>query len=176
HVIYPRKLLFMGYLIIQGEMDHQNSSFLYSPGKEGDIMLCLDENVIPGQPIPSMWIYCANLSGRAGAFPGIFAEILYSPSKIDELLQRAPHAIATKTIHYPPDGYVQIDEGEALYIEKLDGDSVFGRAIWLNALRLTLLLIDFGVVYAHEKATKSKKYLRAVKVNLKLQLYHAYAF
>ncbi|VUZ45824.1 unnamed protein product [Hymenolepis diminuta] len=77
--------------------------------KEGDIMLCLDENVIPGLPFPKRWIYCGNLSGRKGAFPGIFAKILCSSSEIDELLQRAPHAIATKTIRRNLDGYVEID-------------------------------------------------------------------
>lgn len=79
-------------------------------------MLCLDENVIPGEPIPDIWIYCTNLSGRTGAFPGIFAKILYSSSEIDELLQRAPHAIATKTIHHPLDGYVEIDVSSIIIV------------------------------------------------------------
>nr|CDS33372.1 expressed protein [Hymenolepis microstoma] len=95
--------------------------------KAGDIMLCLDRNVKFGKPVPCEWVYCMNLGGRAGVFPGNWLQILDSPSEIDELLQKAPHAIATTSICHPPDGYVQISLGEAFYIEKLVDDSVFGR-------------------------------------------------
>lgn len=93
----------------------------------GDIMLCLDSNVNFGEPIPSDWIYCMNLCGRQGVFPGNRLKILDSSLEIDDLLQKAPHAIATTSICHPADGYVQISLGEALYIEKQVGDSVFGR-------------------------------------------------
>ncbi|VDN98137.1 unnamed protein product [Rodentolepis nana] len=95
--------------------------------RAGDIMLCLDSKVNYGDPIPNKWIYCMNLSGRQGVFPGSGLEILDSRSKINDLLLKAPHAIAKTSISNPADGYVQISLGEALYIEKQVGDSVFGR-------------------------------------------------
>ncbi|KAM7539610.1 hypothetical protein Aperf_G00000033861 [Anoplocephala perfoliata] len=96
-------------------------------GTAGEIMLWIDDRAIPGRPIPEDWIYCMNLGGRRGTFPGNFAKALNSSLEIERLLQSAAHAIATKTIRRAAKGYVRIEEGEAMYIDRLEEQFIYGR-------------------------------------------------
>ncbi|KAM7540466.1 hypothetical protein Aperf_G00000033890 [Anoplocephala perfoliata] len=106
--------------------------------KAGEVMLWIDDEAHLGQPIPEAWISCMNLAGKSGTFPGNFARPLNNPSEIETLLQKAPHAIATKTNYYPTLGYVRIEEGEAMYIDRLEDEFIYGRTASGNIGKLSL--------------------------------------
>ncbi|KAM7540715.1 hypothetical protein Aperf_G00000033875 [Anoplocephala perfoliata] len=111
----------------------------------GEVMLWIDDEALLGQPMPEAWIYCMNLVGRTGTFPGNFAQALDSSSKIESLLRRAPHAIATRTIRYAPEGYVRIEKDEAMYIDRLDDQFIYGRTASGDIGKLPLTHCDVVV-------------------------------
>lgn len=76
--------------------------------QRGEILICLEINVKPGDCLPHNWIACMSLTGKVGLFPGNFG-VPITGDDLNKALEKVPHAVATEQYSASDDGFVSVE-------------------------------------------------------------------